>query len=69
RAELERAGRAPAWRGHSDSEVLIAAIVAWGVEATLRRATGMFAFALWNRASRVLTLARDRIGEKPLYYG
>ena len=69
RAELERAGRAPAWRGHSDSEVLIAAIVAWGVDATLRRATGMFAFALWNRASRVLTLARDRIGEKPLYYG
>ncbi|WP_431824720.1 asparagine synthase (glutamine-hydrolyzing) [Burkholderia sp. F1] len=69
RAELERTGRAPAWRGHSDSEVLLAAIAAWGVEAALRRATGMFAFALWNRESRVLTLARDRIGEKPLYYG
>ncbi|KVP02305.1 asparagine synthase (glutamine-hydrolyzing) [Burkholderia ubonensis] len=69
RAELERTGRAPAWRGHSDTEVLLAAIAAWGVEAALRRATGMFAVALWNRESRVLTLARDRIGEKPLYYG
>ncbi|KVM76810.1 asparagine synthase (glutamine-hydrolyzing) [Burkholderia ubonensis] len=69
RAELERTGRAPAWRGHSDTEVLLAAITAWGVEAALRRATGMFAIALWNRESRVLTLARDRIGEKPLYYG
>ncbi|MDY7788610.1 asparagine synthase (glutamine-hydrolyzing) [Burkholderia ubonensis] len=69
RAELERTGRAPAWRGHSDTEVLLAAIVAWGAEAALRRATGMFAIALWNRESRVLTLARDRIGEKPLYYG
>ncbi|KVC73186.1 asparagine synthase (glutamine-hydrolyzing) [Burkholderia ubonensis] len=69
RAELESTGRAPAWRGHSDTEVLLAAIAAWGVEAALRRATGMFAIALWNRESRVLTLARDRIGEKPLYYG
>ncbi|KWI56657.1 asparagine synthetase B [Burkholderia ubonensis] len=69
RAELERTGRAPAWRGHSDTEVLLAAIAVWGVEAALRRATGMFAIALWNRESRVLTLARDRIGEKPLYYG
>ncbi|WP_010097486.1 asparagine synthase (glutamine-hydrolyzing) [Burkholderia ubonensis] len=69
RAELERTGRAPAWRGHSDTEVLLAAIAAWGFEAALRRATGMFAIALWNRESRVLTLARDRIGEKPLYYG
>ncbi|MBU9376013.1 asparagine synthase (glutamine-hydrolyzing) [Burkholderia multivorans] len=69
RAQLERVGRAPAWRGHSDTEVLLAAFAAWGVDATLRRATGMFALALWNRESRVLTLARDRIGEKPLYYG
>ncbi|KVT54153.1 asparagine synthase (glutamine-hydrolyzing) [Burkholderia ubonensis] len=69
REELERTGSAPAWRGHSDTEVLLAAIAAWGVEAALRRATGMFAIALWNRESRVLTLARDRIGEKPLYYG
>ncbi|UQN71845.1 asparagine synthase (glutamine-hydrolyzing) [Burkholderia multivorans] len=69
RAQLERVGRAPAWRGHSDTEVLLAAFAAWGVDATLRRATGMFALALWNREARVLTLARDRIGEKPLYYG
>jgi asparagine synthase (glutamine-hydrolysing) len=67
RAELERTGRAPR-RGRSDSEVLVAAIAAWGVDATLRRATGMFAFALEPRVA-VLTLARDRIGEKPLYYG
>lgn len=69
RSELEAAGKAPAWRGHSDTEVLLAGIAAWGVEATLRRARGMFALALWDRAEKTLTLARDRIGEKPLYYG
>lgn len=69
RGELEAAGKAPAWRGHSDTEVLLAGIAAWGLEATLRRARGMFALALWDRAEKTLTLARDRIGEKPLYYG
>ena len=69
RGELEAAGQALAWRGHSDTEVLLAGIVAWGLEATLRRARGMFALALWDRAGKTLTLARDRIGEKPLYYG
>ncbi|SEN63250.1 asparagine synthase (glutamine-hydrolysing) [Sphingomonas gellani] len=69
RAELEAAGVAPAWRGHSDTETLLAAIDAWGVRRTLERATGMFSIALWDRRDRTLTLARDRFGEKPLYYG
>lgn len=69
RRELEMMGHAPSWRGHSDTETLLACIEAWGVEATLARSVGMFAFALWDRQERTLTLARDRVGEKPLYYG
>lgn len=57
------------WRGHSDTETLLAGFEAWGVEATLKKTVGMFAVALWDRADRILTLARDRMGEKPLYYG
>jgi asparagine synthase (glutamine-hydrolysing) len=69
RADLEREGNHPTWRGHSDTETLLAALRAWGVEATLTRLNGMFAFALWDRTERALVLARDRMGEKPLYYG
>ena len=57
------------WRGHSDTEVLLAALAEWGTDATLARLDGMFAFALWDLGERRLTLARDRFGEKPLYWG
>jgi asparagine synthase (glutamine-hydrolysing) len=57
------------WRGHSDSETLLACFEAWGFEETLQKTVGMFAIALWDKQSRTLHLARDRFGEKPLYYG
>ena len=68
RRQLDSTGHL-SWRGHSDTESLLAAIECWGVERTLKASVGMFALALWDRQERTLILARDRMGEKPLYYG
>jgi asparagine synthase (glutamine-hydrolysing) len=69
RTKLESSGTAYEWRGHSDTETLLACFAAWGIEKTLQATVGMFAIALWDKQNQVLTLARDRMGEKPLYWG
>jgi asparagine synthase (glutamine-hydrolysing) len=68
RARLESEGVAPQWRGHSDTEVLLACIDAWGLVRAVSEFIGMFAFALWDTRMRTLSLVRDRAGVKPLYY-
>ena len=69
RTELERAGRAPEWRGNSDTEVFLSACDAWGIEGAVQRANGMFAMVFADLEDDELVLIRDRMGEKPLYYG
>lgn len=73
RRELEGAGRGSGnrlpWRGHSDTETLIECIATWGPKMALQKSVGMFALALWDKKHRRLFLARDRFGEKPLYFG
>ena len=69
RRELDSLGLSPPWCGHSDTETLLAAIDVWGLESTLERSVGMWALALIDRQERILHLARDRFGEKPLYWG
>ena len=69
RALLEAQSAAPVWRGHSDTETLLSCIATWGVGNTLEATVGMFALAVWDKQEQCLTLARDRLGEKPLYWG
>lgn len=69
RTELEQEFGSISWRGHSDTEVLLRGLQCWGVEQTLSKINGMFAFAFWDDRRKQLYLARDRMGEKPLYFG
>lgn len=69
RKDLQAGGHFGDWKGSSDTETLLAAVTHWGMDEALRKAAGMFAFAIWDREQQILSLARDRMGEKPLYWG
>ena len=69
RQQLEREDPSVVFSSQSDTEVMLACVDRWGIEASLGQWNGMFGFALWDQKDRCLYLARDRFGEKPLYYG
>ena len=69
RKKLSNSGNNICWKGHSDTETLINSIEIWGLRKTLKELIGMYAFAIFDQKSETLTICRDRIGEKPLYYG
>jgi len=69
RNKLKKNGDSLSWAGHSDTETILRCFDCWGIEKTLKSMVGMFAIALWDEQDRKLILARDRFGEKPLYYG
>jgi asparagine synthase (glutamine-hydrolysing) len=69
RREIDANFGSQPWRGHSDTETLVEAIARWGLDAALTRCSGMFALSVWDKRARKLQLARDRFGERPLYYG
>lgn len=69
RIELDKQGKSPAWQGNSDTETILACIEAYGLKKTLQKLIGMFAIAIWDKFKKEIFLARDRVGEKPLYYG
>ena len=68
RSEIEKNNQNIYWRGHSDTETILRAFETFGIENSIKKFIGMFAFSLWKK-NKILTLARDRLGEKPMYYG
>lgn len=69
RIQIEKTNHSVMWKGHSDTETILEAIETFGLQESLQKFTGMFAFAIWDKKNNLLSLARDRVGEKPMYYG